>query len=99
VLKLFNGYGAHDSRRWTVLVDPSGSSVFITCYQNKDFKGDIMFEINDGGNAFVKNFSVKTESIEVVIRFLLEKGVSNNAKSSPYYADRSKYNSETAKKI
>lgn len=98
VLKLFNGYGTHDSRRWTVLVDPGGSSVFITCYQNKDFRGDIMFEINDGGNAFVKNFSVKTESIEVVIRFLLEKGVSNNAKNSPYYADRSKYNSETSKK-
>lgn len=96
VLKVFNSYGQHDPRRWTVLINPGEASVFVTCYHNKDFMGDIMFEFNDGGNKFVKNFNLKTDSIEVVIRHLLEKSISNNAKGSPYYAEKPKYNSETA---
>jgi hypothetical protein len=85
VFKIFNRYGQHDPRRWTVLVDPGGASVYITCYTNRDFDGDIMFEISDGGLRFPKNFSLKTESIEVVISHLLSKGVNNNAKSSSLY--------------
>ena len=94
VLRLFTGYAQQDPRRWTVLVDPGFSSIYITCYTNKDFFNDIMFEINDGGIRFIKNFSLKTDSIEVVIRHLIEKGVPNNAKSSPYYSERPKYTSE-----
>jgi hypothetical protein len=86
VLKIFQGYGQGDSRRWTVLVDPGYSSVFITCYTNKDFAGDIMFEFNDGGVLFPKNWSIKTESIEVIITRLIEKGINNNSESSPYYS-------------
>jgi len=84
VWKMFSEYGEHDPRRWTILVDPSGSSVFITCYENKDFFGDVLFEINDGGKKFVKNFSIKTESLEVIVTHLLSAGVSNNANTSPY---------------
>lgn len=94
VLKMFADYGQHDPRRWTVLVDPGYSSVYITCYTNKDFLNDIMFELNDGGNRFIKNLSLKTDSIEVVIRHLIDKGVANNAKSSPYYSEKPKYTSE-----
>ena len=96
VLKVFNGYGQPDPRRWTVLVDPGGASLFITCYTKKDFMHDIMFEFNDGGISFVKNFSLKTDSIEVVIRYLLDKNVNNNPKSSPYYIQRPKYNTSEA---
>ena len=88
VWKVFNGYGKQDPRRWTVLVDPSGSSVFITCYTNKDFYGDIMFELNDGGQKFLKNFSLKTESLEVIITHLLNAGVINNAENNPFYKDK-----------
>ena len=85
VLKMFQGYAKEDPRRWTVLINPGESSVFITCYHNKDFAGHIMFEFDDGGRRFPKNWSLKTESIEVVITHLLEKGLSNDPKSSPYY--------------
>jgi uncharacterized metal-binding protein len=74
-----------DTRLWTIIVDPCNSSTFITCYQNKDFNGDIMFEINDGGIRFVKNFSLRTDSIESVILLLLEKGIGNNAKNSRFF--------------
>lgn len=73
--KIFKNYAESDPRRWTILVDPGESSVFITCYENSAFKGDIMFEFNDGGRLFPKNFSLKTTSIEVVVTKLLEAGV------------------------
>ena len=85
VWKLFQEYAKTDSRLWTIIVDPSNSSIFITCYQNKDFNGDIMFEINDGGVRFVKNFSLRTDSIESVILLLLEKNIGNNAKNSRFF--------------
>lgn len=95
VLKIFNGYGVNDPRRWTVLIDPGHASIFITCYTNKEFCGDIMFEINDGGIRFPKNFSIKTESIEVIVSYLLKYGVSNNNTDSPYYSNKPKYSNET----
>jgi len=94
VLKIFNGYGPHDPRRWTVLLDPGCCSVFITCYTNREFSGDVMFELSDGGQRFPKNYSIKTESIEVVISYLIKQGVNNLAKDSPYYFSP-KYNSST----
>lgn len=91
VWKIFDDYGVHDPRCWTVLVDPKGSSVFITCFLNKDFYGDVMFEINDGGQKFLKNFSIKTESLEVIITHLLNAGVKNDAHDSPYRKDKYLY--------
>lgn len=83
VLKMFNGYGIHDPRRWTVLVDPGGSSVFITCFTNKEFNGDIMFELNDGGVLFNKNYNIQTDSIEVIIKYLIQRGINNKPEKSP----------------
>lgn len=91
VLRIFDRYGKHDPRRWTVLVDPGLASVFITCFSNKDFNGDLMFELNDGGIRFNKNYSIKTDSIEVIITYLLERGINNNPHNSPYYTERPKY--------
>ena len=73
--KIFKNYSEADSRRWTILVDPGDASVFITCYENSAFKGDVMFEFSDGGRLFPRNFSLKTNSIEVVVSKLLEVGV------------------------
>ena len=96
VLKVFNGYSEADPRRWTVLVDPGGASVFITCFHNKDFMNEIMFELNDGGIRFNKNYCIKTESIEVIINYLLQREVSNKPKDNPFYAERPKYTCEAS---
>lgn len=86
VLKIFQGFTEGDPRRWVVLVDPGGASIFITCYTNKEFAGDVMFELNDGGIRFPKNMSIKTDSIEVIVTHLIQKGINNNSSSSPYYS-------------
>jgi hypothetical protein len=87
VLRVFQEYGIHDCRRWTVLVDPSGASVYVTCYNNKAFNNEVMFEFYDGGNFFPKNFSISTESIEVVVQLLVDKGISPINKDSRFYKE------------
>jgi hypothetical protein len=88
VWKMFDDYGIHDPRCWSVLVDPKGASLWITCYVNKEFMGDMMFELNDGGQKFAKNLSIKTESLEVIITHLINAGVRNNSINSPYHRDK-----------
>jgi len=78
VIKLFNVYSRMDSRLWTIMVNPTEASVLITCYLNKDNLNEVLFEINDGGKNIQKNFFIKTESIEVIIDFLIKHKVSNN---------------------
>ena len=91
VIKLFSVYGKPDPRRWTVMVNPSERSVLITCYNNKNDFGDVSFEINDGGVLIPKNFHINTNSIEVIIDYLITKGVSNNS----HYHGRSRYTNKT----
>ena len=50
VIRIFQDYAISDPRRWTVMINPKSSSVYITCYQNREFNNQIMFEFNDGGN-------------------------------------------------
>jgi len=73
--KMFDKYAESDPRKWTILIDPGNTSVYITCYENKDYKGDKMFEFNDGARLFPRNYSVKTSSMEVVVTHLIEKNV------------------------
>tara|TARA_R100000995_G_C3362854_1_gene68207 strand:- start:33 stop:371 length:339 start_codon:yes stop_codon:yes gene_type:complete len=74
-LRIFDKYNTADPRKWTVLVDPGGASVFITCFENTPFKGEYLFSFNDGNQTFNNNFSLKTDSIEVVVQKLLKSGV------------------------
>ena len=90
VIRLFSVYAKKDPRRWTVMVNPTDSSVFITCYVNKNELGEILFEFNDGGNLIPKNYNIKTDSIEVIIDYLLTHGVCNNHD----YRGRSRYMSK-----
>lgn len=83
-IRLFNDYGMHDPRKWTIMVDPSGHSLQITCYVNKDTKGDVGFELNDGGNAFPKNYFLKTKSMEIIVTTLIERGVPQKKDDSNY---------------
>jgi hypothetical protein len=89
VIRVFQNYGIADCRKWTVLVDPGNTSVFITCYTNKDFSNEIMFEFNDFGNYFPKNFSVSTESIEVIVQTLIDRGIPTISETSSYYKEKS----------
>jgi len=86
-IKLFSVFSKSDPRRWTVIVNPSERSVFITCYNNKDGLGDVVFELNDGGQGIPKNVYLSTNSIEVIIDYLISHGVSNNTE----YQGRSRY--------
>jgi hypothetical protein len=70
-----------DPRKWTVLVDPAGSSVYVTCFENTPFKGEYLFQFNDGNQIFKNNFSLKTDSIEVVVQKLLKSGVRQKSES------------------
>jgi len=79
VIKLFTVYNKVDPRRWTIMVNPTDRSVMITCYNNKNTYGDVTFEINDGGVNIPKNFFINTNSIEVIIDYLISHGVSNDA--------------------
>lgn len=83
-IKIYNKYSFQDSRKWSVMVDPGNRSVLITCYENKEFKGDVVYEINDGGNLFPKNYNLKTNSMEIIITTLLEKGVSQKSENSEF---------------
>ena len=58
-----------------VCLDPGNSAIFVTCYENRDFKSEKMFEFTDGGRLVPKNFSLKTSSIEVVVTTLIHRGV------------------------
>jgi hypothetical protein len=85
-IRLFKEYGMHDSRKWTIMVDPSGHSLIITCYVNKEAPGEVIFEFNDGGNKF-KNFNLKTQSMEVIITTLIERGVPQKQEDSNFIKD------------
>ena len=39
---------------------------------------EILFEFNDGGSRIPKNYNIKTDSIEVIIDFLVKNGITNN---------------------
>jgi hypothetical protein len=97
VIRLFSVYAKGDPRRWTVMVNPSESSAMITCYANKNDLGEILFELNDGGCKIPKNYSIKTDSIEVIIDYLITRGVSNNINyhgKSRYLVKRININNE-----
>ena len=73
VNRIFNDYCSSDPRRWTIMIDPKCSALYITCYMNKDWYGDLMFELHNG-NQF-KNLQLKTDSMEVIITKLHEKHI------------------------
>lgn len=76
VWDIMNKYAIEDPRKWTVLVNPSIESVYITCIVNREELGQIPeFEISDGGMRFQKNLTIKTSSMEVIINHLTRKGI------------------------
>lgn len=77
VIKSFAFFSKSDPRLWTILVNPGEASVFITCYLNREILNEFLFELNDGGQRMPRNMIMKTDSIEVLVQYLLSHGVSN----------------------
>ena len=76
VWDIMKRYSLEDPRKWTIMLNPSIESVFITCVVNRESLGDIPeFEFNDGGMRFQKNLTIKTSSMEVIVNFLTDRGV------------------------
>ena len=76
VWDVMNKYSIEDPRKWTVLLNPSIESVFITCVVNREALGEPPeFEFNDGGMRFQKNLTIITSSMEVIINMLTKKGI------------------------
>lgn len=80
--KLFSDYSETDSRSWTSIIDPTGSSILVTCYNNYNYLGEEYFEMHDGGQYIPEHFKIKTSSIEVIIEYLVKFNINN--KSSSY---------------
>lgn len=89
-IRLFNKYVIGDYRKWSIMIDPGEANIQLTCYENYPIKGDISFEINDGGIRWQRNFLLKTRSVEVIILQLLEKGISTYSKNNPFFKERIK---------
>lgn len=77
VIDIFNGYSSVDPRVWTVLINPGEESIYCTYFENDSEIGDNYFEFSDGGISFHYKFKLKTESIEVIVNHLHEKGIRN----------------------
>lgn len=92
IWKIFDKYGPHDSRYWTMLIDPGGYSVWVTCYLNREELKDVCFEINDGGVRIPRNFIIKTASVQTFINNLLQFGIENSETFDSSLIDINKYN-------
>jgi hypothetical protein len=80
VYKIFDEYSEADPRNWTVLIDPGCASIFCTCYVNHpQMFGDTFFEFYDGGQFLPEKFKLKTDSIEVIVSWLVKYGINNKS--------------------
>ena len=76
VWDMMQKYAMEDPRKWTVLINPSIESVYVTCIVNREELGSSPeFQINDGGLRFQKNLTLKTSSMEVIVNLLSSKGI------------------------
>lgn len=76
VWKMFDKYSFADSRKWTVLINPGNESVFVTCRVNVDgIASNPHFDIYDSRQSTLKNVTIITESLEVLINHLIKSGV------------------------
>lgn len=77
VWKIFENFGEADPRAWTIVIDPGGASVFCTCYINEGTFGLSSFELYDGGQFIPQKVKIATESIEVIISYLVKFNINN----------------------
>jgi hypothetical protein len=99
VEKLFSEYSYGDPRYWTVMIDPGCASVIVTCYVNRNHLGDNYFEFYDGGQFLPPNMKIKTQSIEVIIEYLVRYGINNKMSDAEKKAIDIKNSSENTVQV
>lgn len=62
-------YSETDNRKWSIIIDPNGMSILVTCYK------DETLHLYDGGRFINSNMRLNTDSVEVLIEFLNERGL------------------------
>ena len=76
VWDILKKYAMEDPRKWTIMLNPSIESVYVTCIINRDELGGLPeFQINDGGFRFQRNLTIRTSSMEVIVNMLSSKGI------------------------
>mgnify|MGYP006447311777 CR=1 FL=1 len=76
VWKMFNKYSLGDHRRWTILINPGYHSLYITCSMNdEELSATPRFDFNDGGWSIKSKCTLSTKSMEVIMNFLNENGI------------------------
>jgi hypothetical protein len=76
VWDIMNKYSIEDPRKWTIMLNPSIESLYITCSINREELGSLPeFQFNDGGMRMQRNLTLKTSSMEVIINLLNSKGI------------------------
>lgn len=79
-------YGTKDRRKWTIIVGRDTDNVLITCFKNG------VLEIYDGEQNFRSKVKYDTDSMEVVMTILHEKGIQSK---HPTYGKRDEFEPET----
>lgn len=64
-------YKEGDNRKWSIIIDGGVSTIFTTCYKD----GNI--QLYDGGRFLNANLKLNTDSIEVLIEYLNDRGITN----------------------
>lgn len=81
VERLFAAYSKSDPRMWTIIINPKGASLMCTCYANNGEAEGIspnsrcFFEVFDGGQYIPGRLKIDTNSIEILITYLIKYGV------------------------
>lgn len=68
--RVYDRYQDQDPRKWTIVIDPDGDSVLITCWDTGEWPYRGMYELNDGGRKIPKGYHINTDSIEVIVNHL-----------------------------
>ena len=72
VIRLYDRFENSDPRKWTIVINPKTDSLFITCIDTGDWPHRGLYEFDDGGRKFPKNYHINTDSIEVIVKHMLD---------------------------
>ena len=78
VSKIYDRYNSGDNRKWTVLINPKLESLFITCYDNGEWPYRGLYLLDDAGQKLPKNYFINTDSIEVIVKHLIDFNIGAN---------------------
>lgn len=89
-IRVFQDYAPEDTRKWTVMINPSRESIMITCLNITNEQGNELtkFSLHDGGVKWPTNFIISTSSINVIIQELLDHEIEFDNRKSKYFKER-----------